>query len=397
MGKLTMLCVQLGAREHYAVPRALETVGREVTLVTDLWAGNSCGGWMRRLGRGADRFHQSLRGEVISWNRAALVWELGARLAWRRGWKLTEARNRWFQRKVAGFLSRRSGEDSQAVFAYSYCALDALQWAREWGVPGLLGQIDPGPVEERLVRQLENDCGSYPSPGYWAHWRREVDVASTIVVNSDWSRRCLVEEGIGAERLAIIPLAFESTTAYAPRTIPECFSAEVPLRVLFLGQVIARKGVVPLLAAMEMLASENVPVVLDLVGGGDALLLARAMALPNCRVHGPCRRSDAVHFYRDADVFVLPTFSDGFALTQLEALAAGMPVIASKNCGDVVRDGINGLLLDRVDASTIAHALRCLVCDPQILSRWVDHSLVESCFGLEAVGRTLSALLNAGS
>jgi glycosyltransferase involved in cell wall biosynthesis len=45
---------------------------------------------------------------------------------------------------------------------------------------------------------------------------------------------------------------------------------------------------------------------------------------------GPVTRHKAAEFYRDADVFILPTLSDGFAITQIEAQAHGLPVIASK-------------------------------------------------------------------
>ena len=60
----------------------------------------------------------------------------------------------------------------------------------------------------------------------------------------------------------------------------------------------------------------------------------------------PVTRKQAAEFYRDADVFILPTLSDGFAITQLEAQAHGLPVIASKNCGKVVENGVNGIILD---------------------------------------------------
>ena len=386
------ICVQLGAREHYSVPRALEAAGVDVMLITDLWAANPGGSLLRAIGRGADRYHPGLRGKVFSWNRTALAWELLARLGRRRGWRLTEARNRWFAGKVQAYLKTQHSEDCSAVFAYSYCALEALRWAREHGISGLLDQIDPGLAEERIVRRLESDGGDYPSFSYWAHWKAETETASTIVVNSEWSRQCLVGEGIEISRIAVVPLAYEISRTRQPRAYPERFSAERPLRVLFLGQVNARKGVAPLLDAMEQLGADGAPVVLDIVGGGDARLLARAASLPNCRIHGHCRRADTERFYREADVFVLPTFSDGFALTQLEAQATGLPVVASRYCGEVVRDGVNGYLLPRVDALTIAQSLYHLLASPRYLSILADHCVIDPRSALAAVGRALVSI-----
>ena len=56
-------------------------------------------------------------------------------------------------------------------------------------------------------------------------------------------------------------------------------------------------------------------------------------------------------FYKEADVFILPTLSDGFGLTQLEAQSWKLPVIASRHCGEVVRDGENGVVLEEVSAA----------------------------------------------
>ena len=391
MSQHPVLCIQLGAREHYAVPRALEAAGADVTLITDLWAANPGGSLLRAIGRGADRYHPGLGGKVISWNRSALVWELGARLARRQGWRLTEARNRWFRKKVGTFLNSQSGAEVRAVFAYSYCALEALQWARAQGLPGLLDQIDPGPALEKLICRLEG-CVDCPSPNYWRNWAAETEAASTLVVNSEWSRRCLVGEGIAATRITVVPLAYEPAAARILRSYPGQFTAARQLRVLFLGRVFSLKGVAPLLDAMEQLATAGAPVVLDIVGGGDARLLARASGLPNCRIHGHCRRAEAERFYREADVFVLPTYSDGFALTQLEAQATGLPVIASRHCGDVVHNGVNGLLLEQVDAESIRSAIARLAQAPDLLTELAANSGIEARFSLESVGQAWGKL-----
>jgi len=78
-------------------------------------------------------------------------------------------------------------------------------------------------------------------------------------------------------------------------------------------------------------------------------------AVPRVDVHG---------FYRRSHVFILPTHSDGFGLTQLEAQSWGLPVIASLNCGEVVRHGENGLLLPKVSGTVIAEAIEAILKDP---------------------------------
>ena len=71
--------------------------------------------------------------------------------------------------------------------------------------------------------------------------------------------------------------------------------------------------------------------------------------------------------YRGSDVFLFPTLSDGFGLTQLEALGHGLPVIASRHCGQVVEDRVSGLVLPEVSPEAIADAIMQLVRDPDVL------------------------------
>src|SRR6185436_7596287 len=72
-----------------------------------------------------------------------------------------------------------------------------------------------------------------------------------------------------------------------------------------------------------------------------------------CKWFGVAPRVAVDRFYRDADVFILPTFSDGFGLTQLEAQAWKLPVIASRHCGEVVCDGLNGVILEEISGEGI--------------------------------------------
>jgi glycosyltransferase involved in cell wall biosynthesis len=94
---------------------------------------------------------------------------------------------------------------------------------------------------------------------------------------------------------------------------------------------------------------------------------------------------------------VLPTHSDGFALTQLEAQARGLPVIASRYCGQVVKDGVNGPLLPEVTAKALAQALRDLVTNPRLLESMASESRVREEFSLESVGELLEQSRGQGT
>ena len=153
------------------------------------------------------------------------------------------------------------------------------------------------------------------------------------------------------------------------------FSTETPLKILFLGSLSGRKGVFEMIDAAEML--EGYPVKFTLVGSSN-IDLAYLKERANINWRGPCARTDAIPFFDSADVFLIPTHSDGFAITQLEAQASGLPIIASKNCGAVVEHGRNGLLLPDVTPQSIFGAVTWCLQNPTHLEEMSEEALRQS-------------------
>lgn len=392
------LCCQIGAREDYAVPRALQT--REVLgeLITDIWA--RPGSWISRGTNGlSKRFHVGLtNARVTASNFGALRFEATSRARGRNGWKLIIERNQWFQRFAIAHLNRhrRKWEKEQPiVFAYSYAANQIFKFARERGWKTVLGQIDPGRAEEQLVKDLyarapqaRHDWLPAP-PQYWDEWSLECDLADHIVVNSSWSRDALVSEGVASERIKVIPLAIERfpEAGRFERRYPLKFSSERPLRVLFLGQINLRKGVGALFEAIKLVQDD--PIEFWFVGPSQLSTPEELRGDQRIRWFGAVPRNSVAKHYRMADVFILPTLSDGFGLTQLEAQCWKLPVVASAYCGRVVRHGENGVVLEDISASTIADTLHRLVKSPGELQMMAAASGIEESFSLEALASSL--------
>jgi glycosyltransferase involved in cell wall biosynthesis len=346
---------------------------------------------IRRLGSvGGDKGQRASERYVAALNGAPVIAPGPLRLAvetlvtriWSSGWAGIMDQDRRFGGRTARALLERGLFDSQrppATFAYSYGALEILEAARSKGSLTLLGQIDPGPLEHELVAKVAARYGlpsaSSPPEEYWRRWREECRIADVIVVNSDWSRSLLVSAGVGPEKIIVAPLALSSTTAASPSVrppLPAAFTPDRPMRVLFLGRVGVRKGAVELIAAMERLHSD--PVHLTFVGPVDPSLRALIHGRQSITVVGAVPRSVAASHYRAADVMILPTHSDGFAITQLEAQAAGVPVVVSSSCGRVINDGKSGVILPEVSAEAIAEALLALVARPERLRAMAERA-----------------------
>lgn len=378
-----LVVCQIGAREHYVIAATLHARGRLAALCTDLWVpplggARAVAALAGPMGRAAaERYDPALSGaRVFSADFTTLGRRVADRLLPRSRWQGFMAMNRAFGRRMADRLEasrvlRPPQGPPPAVFAYSYAAREILEAAKRAGCLAILGQIDPGPGEHELVREiarrhgLEGERVDGPPSAYWDEWRAECQLADVVLANSAWSAKLLERAGVEARKIKVVPLAYRAADAPDVHTYPDRFTPNRPLRMLFLGQFGVRKGGVELLDAMTRL--RHLPVELRVVGPAEPDIVERYRGLENVRWFGVATRSAVREHYAGSDLFVLPTHSDGFAITQLEAAAAGLPAIVSRNCGEVIEPGRTGYLLHAVDAGAIEMAVRACLEAPDRL------------------------------
>ncbi len=139
-----------------------------------------------------------------------------------------------------------------------------------------------------------------------------------------------------------------------------------PLRILFIGQAVERKGLPVLLRAFEALR-EQVPATLTLVGAEPEEVAPLLLDDRDVQALGKISDEQKAEQLRGADVLCAPSLGgESFGMVLTEAFAAGTPVVASDIAGyrDVVRDGRDGLLTPRGDPQALAETLRLLALDP---------------------------------
>jgi glycosyltransferase involved in cell wall biosynthesis len=152
---------------------------------------------------------------------------------------------------------------------------------------------------------------------------------------------------------------------------------------------------------LEALASlkERHPVHALIVGGGrridEVRALAASLGLAEA-VHFLGERSDVPDLLNAMDIFVLPSYSEGLSLALLEAMAAGLPVVATRVGGtpEVVTDGGNGLLIPPRDAGALAGALTRLLSDPAFARRLGANAQahIQEHFSLYRLGREINEI-----
>src|SRR5207249_10920268 len=137
-----------------------------------------------------------------------IAFEAAARIRKHSEWQPLISRNRWFQRRACAYLGRKAETPKSEtlkteliIFAYSYAARDIFRFAKQRGWKTAPGQIDPGPVEAKIVAdeaaRVPELAGDWrpAAPEYWDNWQEECSLADRLIVNSKRSRTCPPKAG----------------------------------------------------------------------------------------------------------------------------------------------------------------------------------------------------------
>lgn len=201
-------------------------------------------------------------------------------------------------------------------------------------------------------------------------YRKEAELAHYHIVASSFSKRMLVNVGISADRIAVIPYGFE--TKHRKRDVNR--NEMDKLRFLFVGEISPQKGIYDYIAVAQKfygLAEFHA------AGGGvERLPVADKNNLEHSIVyHGFLTKDQLFELYQQCDVLVFPSLGDGFGFVVLEALSFGLPVICSRNSvgADVIQDGYNGMLFDAGNVKQLECIISEMLEDRQTLRVMQDN------------------------
>ena len=194
-----------------------------------------------------------------------------------------------------------------------------------------------------------------------AMYRYALKKARVVFFENEANCRLFVEEGMArADQVHVLHGAGVNLEKFSPLPYP---TEAAETRFLFMGRVMAEKGVDELFQAMRQLRSEGVPCSLDMLGSFEENYepkIRQAEAEGWLRYHG--YQSDVRPFIRDCHCFVLPSWHEGMANTNLECAASARPVITSDipGCREAVVDGETGFTFPVKDAEALYQVMRRL-------------------------------------
>jgi glycosyltransferase involved in cell wall biosynthesis len=170
------------------------------------------------------------------------------------------------------------------------------------------------------------------APVIMANKDLELAMADCVLVYSEVHQRSWERRGAEPQKFFRIPLWIEPGLWFPPS---EACRVVGPLRVLYAGRGTLMKGLPYLLDAVRKCGSR---VRLDCVGEIQAELRPLVRGLPQISISAPVAKAQLRKHYWSHDVVVLPSLGDSFGFVALEAMACGLPVIVTENCGVPVPD-----------------------------------------------------------
>ncbi len=280
-----------------------------------------------------------------------------------------------FVRGELGFLSKKwldysakkDAAKSDLVLFYSGTGLRTVQALTSTPVRGVVEAVNSHVLVQKQILQEEHERLGLPLQGFESRevaWRvKEYDLADGIICPSSFTRQSFIEQGIPAERVFTVPFGVDVHASREPAVKPDD-----TFRVLFVGQINIRKGVRYLLEAFKKLRHPKKE--LWIVGPMTDQSGIDDISLPEgVKFCGVLKGAELENAYRSSHVFVLPTIEEGLALVIGEALAHGLPVIATVNSGavDLFADGTMGFLVPIRSPDAITAKLQLLADDRPLL------------------------------
>lgn len=259
---------------------------------------------------------------------------------------------------------------------YNGAGLNCAKEAKRTGTVSICEAVNSHvEVQSQILCEEAQLLGIPYTPEYQPELERriqEYETADYILVPSEFVFRSFLEKGFPADKMIKNPFGMPKVNyTVSPKEKPNG-----TVRILYVGQVHYRKGVRYLIEAFKLLDMPTKH--LDIVGPVHQDSGVADIDLPEGVVfHGTQKGEDLARFYTDADVFVQPSIEEGLSLVIGEAMAYGLPTIATVNSGasDILEDSESGLLVGIRDPKAICSAIERLLEEAGLYQKISDSAL----------------------
>lgn len=294
-------------------------------------------------------------------------------------WSLQERVGVSYQRSFGSWLGRAL-RPADVVHVLSGFGLEAHRSAQQRGSLTVCDRASAHIVVQDRVLAEEHERWGFDYRGIpTAIVERELaeyELCDLIFVPSGYAAETFVDQGVSPDKVRIVPLGVDRSFTPSPKT-------DDRFRAISAGAISVNKGVGYLLEAAAAL--EGLPIEVWLMGARapeSDKLLSRIPA--NTRYLGFVPSAELPQTMSQGSVFVLASVSEGFGLVIAQAMACGLPVIATSSsaAADLMTDGVEGFIVPPSDARALAEKITTLYEDPDLRERMSHAALAK----VEALG-----------
>jgi glycosyltransferase involved in cell wall biosynthesis len=286
---------------------------------------------------------------------------------WKASRRIGQSLDWWATRRFDRAAATRVG-NPDALISWAWSAFETFKQARQRNILCILEECgSANQHQEQVLAEEHQLLGIRPHPrlktGVIENERAECELADIILCPSDYVADSFSIYGVPREKCLVIPYASNPKfAASGPKD-----NENSKLQILYTGSVGSRKGIIYLLRALELLDPESYEcTVIGRVDPDFAPIFKNYLHLVRHIPSVP--HAKMPEYFKQADVFILPTLDEGMALVIMEALSSGTPVITTAHSGAVgkVIDGKNGFIVPIRDHECIARSIQQLYREPDL-------------------------------
>ena len=182
--------------------------------------------------------------------------------------------------------------------------------------------------------------------------KKKWELSDQILVPSKYCKDSAINMGAESKKLSLVPYGIKEDIFNFKSNFKKG-------RILFVGQISLRKGIHYFAEAARILKEKGRKY--EFVAAGSLHINTNHSLLNGIKILGHIPRNEIIYQYLNADIFVLPTLVEGMAIVHLEAMACGLPVITTPNCGSVVSDSKEGFIIPIRNSQKLASKIEEIV------------------------------------
>ncbi len=270
--------------------------------------------------------------------------------------------------KVYGWQSKKYLKNAQIFHVRSGAGHGgAIDRAKEKGMVVLVDHSIAHPIE--MYRQLAKAYGNMPIPfnpdtGLWKIVLDDCKDADAILVNSDYVKKSFIDNGYDSDKIFMIPLGIRPDFF----GLKNNYTISKKIKLLYTGSFGRRKGSHLIVDVIEQLISQKFQFQIDIIGtvSNDLLIPEWFSQHSDIKIHGHMPQDDLKFFLSDSDIYIFPSYCEGAAQSLKEAMAVGLPVVATFQSGAPIIHGENGWIIPDHSSQALVEVIVLLNKDEKL-------------------------------